>query len=72
MNVFREIREVNSDIIEIKVPAEFKEKKLEIIVFPLEEADRKFTPRKKRILTTYKCYGKKKGFSRVDAYHERF
>lgn len=71
MNVLREIREVNSDIIEIKVPEEFKEKKLEIIVFPLEEADRKFTTRKKRNLTIYKCYGKKKNFSRDDAYYDR-
>ncbi len=41
MNVLREIREAKSDIIEIKLPEEFREKTLEIIVFPLEETQKK-------------------------------
>ena len=41
MKVLREIREVKSDSIEIKLPEEFREKTLEIIVFPLEETKKK-------------------------------
>ena len=41
MNVIREIREVMTNNINIHLPEEFKGKKLEIIVFPLEETEKK-------------------------------
>ena len=41
MNVLREIREVETDNINIHLPEDFKGKKLEIIVFPLEETKKK-------------------------------
>lgn len=39
MKVIREIREINSDEIIIKVPKEFKRKKVEIILLPIEELE---------------------------------
>jgi hypothetical protein len=37
MEAIREIREIDSDELVIKLPDEFKEKKVEIIILPLEE-----------------------------------
>ena len=75
MNIIREVRTLNSDRIEIAVPKEFREKEVEILVFPLEGLDRseeKPWAKKKLQLTTYKCFGKKEDFSRNDAYDDRF
>lgn len=69
MTVLREIREAKTDRLEITLPAEFKKKKLEIIIFPIEETKKKRAPRKELNLTTYKCYGKKRDFTRKDAYN---
>lgn len=41
MTVLREIREAKTDRLEITLPAEFKKKKLEIIIFPIEETKKK-------------------------------
>jgi hypothetical protein len=71
MTVLREIREVETNKLEITLPDEFKKKKLEIIIFPIEETKKKLAPRKKLNLTTYKCYGKKRDFTRKDAYNDR-
>lgn len=71
MNVIREIREVDTETIEIKLPEDFRERKLEIIVFPLEESRKKSFSKKELKLTSYKCYGKKHDFTRSDAYNDR-
>jgi hypothetical protein len=68
MQIFREIRTIHTDRIEIDVPEEFKEKEVEILVLPLEPNRQKARPRKPLRLTTYKCHGKKSDFSREDAY----
>ena len=71
MQVIREFREIDSDEIVIKIPRSFKERKVEIIVLPFEIPTKKETSSKKLSLTTYKCYGKKRDFSRSDAYEDR-
>jgi len=73
MQVIREFREIDSDEIVIKIPYSFKEKKVEIIVLPLdaETIVKKIPSPKKLPLTTYKCYGKKKDFTRSDAYRKK-
>lgn len=71
MQVIREFREIVSDEIIIKIPKSFKEKRVEIIILPAEKIVEKETVLKKIHLTTYKCNGKKKDFSRVDAYQNR-
>ncbi|HLP47999.1 MAG TPA: hypothetical protein VK469_18795 [Candidatus Kapabacteria bacterium] len=72
MQIIREIRRIKEDRIEIAVPKEFKEKDVEILVFPLEVFNKKVRPKKKFNLTTYKCFGKKADFSRGDAYANEF
>jgi hypothetical protein len=71
MQMIREFKEINSDEIVIKIPRSFKEKRVEVIVLPAELPDRKTSLSKGFQLTTYKCYGKKKDFTRADAYEER-
>jgi hypothetical protein len=71
MQMIREFKEINSDEIVIKIPRSFREKRVEVIVLPVESSDRKTSPSKGFQLTTYKCYGKKKDFIRADAYEER-
>jgi hypothetical protein len=73
MQVIREFREIDSDEIVIKIPLYFKEKKVEIIVLPadVETPQKKAAPPQKIPLTTYKCFGKKKDFTRSDAYDDR-
>jgi hypothetical protein len=70
MQIIREIRKIDSDRIEIAVPKEFREKEVEILVFPLQNSKEGVRPKKKLQLTQYKCYGKKEGFSRNDAYDD--
>jgi hypothetical protein len=72
MQIIREVRRINEDRIEIAVPKEFREKDVEILVFPLEVFKEKVRPKKKFHLTTYKCFGKKADFSRGDAYANEF
>ena len=38
MEVIREIREIDSDEVVIKIPKEFKKKKVEIVISPVEKA----------------------------------
>ena len=70
MQIIREIRKIYSDRIEIAVPKEFREKEVEILVFPLQNSKEEVHPKKKLQLTQYKCYGKKEDFSRNDAYDD--
>ncbi len=70
MNVIREIRKVDTDTIEIKLPEDFRERELEIIVFPLEEREQDSFSQGELKLTSYKCYGKKQDFNRSDAYND--
>jgi hypothetical protein len=69
--MIREFRDVEADEIVIKIPRSFKEKRVEVIVLPAVEPDKKTSPSKGFPLTTYKCYGKKRDFTRADAYEER-
>jgi hypothetical protein len=70
MNVLREIRRIDSTTIEIRLPAEFVKKEVEIIVFPVEKSEPKHLTQPDLQLTSYKCFGKKKNFSRIDAYND--
>ena len=70
MQIIREIRKIDSDRIEIAVPKEFREKEVEILVFPLQSFKEGVRPKSKLQLTRYKCYGKKEDFSRNDAYDD--
>lgn len=72
MQIIREVRTIQSDRIEIVVPREFREKEVEILVLPLDRFNEKVSPKRKLKLTQYKCFGKKKDFSREDAYDDRF
>ncbi len=71
MQVIREFREIDSDEIVIKIPRFFTEKKVEIIVLPAAPPHRQKSFSKDFSLTTYKCYGKKRDFTRSDAYEDR-
>jgi hypothetical protein len=71
MQVIREFREIDSDEIVIKIPRSFTEKKVEIIVLPAETPSKQEFSSKEFPLTTYKCYGKKRDFTRSDAYEDR-
>ena len=72
MQIIREVRTIHSDRIEIAVPREFREKEVEILVLPLDRFKEKASPKRKLTLTQYKCFGKKKDFSRDDAYDDGF
>jgi hypothetical protein len=39
MNLIREIRHIDSDKIIIKIPKEFRKKRVEILLFPLEQSE---------------------------------
>jgi len=71
MQVIREFREIDSDEIVIKIPHFFTEKKVEIIVLPAATPPKQKSSSKEFSLTTYKCYGKKRDFTRSDAYEDR-
>lgn len=71
MQVIREFREIDSDEIVIKIPRSFTEKKVEIIVLPAATPPKQESSSKEFSLTTYKCYGKKKDFTRSNAYEDR-
>jgi hypothetical protein len=71
MQVIREFREIDSDEIVIKVPRSFTEKKVEIIVLPAAATSEREFSSKEFPLTTYKCFGKKRDFTRSDAYEGR-
>lgn len=71
MQMIREFREIDSDEIVIKIPRSFKEKRVEVIILPAEAPGKKNSPSKGFKLTTYSCYGKKRDFTRADAYEER-
>ena len=43
MEIIREIRNIDSDKITIKVPKEFRKKKVEILVFPIETSEKQET-----------------------------
>jgi hypothetical protein len=72
MQIIREVRRINEDRIEIDVPKEFRERDVEILVFPLDAFKERIRPKKKQRLTSYKCFGKKADFSRSDAYADKF
>lgn len=72
MQIIREVRTIHSDRIEIAVPGEFREKEVEILVLPLERFKENASPKRKLKLTQDKCFGKKKDFSRDDAYDDGF
>ncbi len=72
MQIIREVRRISEDRIEIDIPEEFREKDVEILVFPIEVSKKKVRPKKKLRLTSYKCFGKKADFSRGDAYADDF
>lgn len=71
MQMIREYREIDSDEIVIKIPRSFRERRVEVIVLPFEIPDKAEVPAKELSLTTYKCHGKKRDFSRSDAYADR-
>jgi|GEM_PF-1936793 len=73
MQVIRELRRINNEKIEIKVPKEFIEKDVEILVFPVELFEEaKISQKKSLRMKSYKCFGKKADFSRGDAYANEF
>ena len=39
MEIIREIRDIDSDKITIKMPKEFRKKRVEILVFPIEKSE---------------------------------
>jgi hypothetical protein len=43
MEIIREIRNIDSDKITIKVPKEFRKKRVEILVFPIETSGKEET-----------------------------
>ena len=71
MQVIREFREIDSDEIVIKIPHSFTEKKVEIIVLPAATPPKQKSSSKEFSLTSYKCCGKKRDFTRSDAYEDR-
>ena len=44
MELFREIRDLESDSLIINIPKEFRKKRVEILVFPLEKSEIKEIP----------------------------
>ena len=71
MQVIREFREIVSDEIVIKIPRSFTEKRVEIIVLPAAATPKQESASKEISLNTYKCFGKKRDFTRSDAYEDR-
>jgi hypothetical protein len=54
-----------------RIPDPGSEKKVEIIVLPAEASSKQEFSLKEFLLTTYKCFGKKRDFTRSDAYEDR-
>jgi hypothetical protein len=71
MQLIREFRKIDSDEIVIKIPRSFKEKSVEVIILPAEVPEKRNSISKGFKLTTYRCSGKKRDFTRADAYDER-
>ncbi len=70
MEIIREYREIDSDEIVIKIPRSFKTREVEVLVLPINNPTEKTPTRKKIQLTTFKWNGKKREFSRADAYDD--
>ena len=56
----------------LQIPAEYLRKKVEILVLPFDTEDERETPQETTLqLSTFRCGGKLRDFTRGDAYHER-
>lgn len=69
--MIREIFKISTDSITIKIPAELRNREVELLILPFDRVDKKveITP-KKLFLTTYKCGALLRNFTREDAYFE--
>jgi hypothetical protein len=56
----------------LQIPVEYLRKKVEILVLPFDAEDEREKPQETPLqLSTFRCGGKLRDFTRGDAYHER-
>ena len=56
----------------LEIPTEYLRKKVEILVLPFDTEDEREKPQETTLqLSTFRCGGKLRDFTRGDAYHER-